>query len=169
MATFGTAAAWQCFYWRQLRSVSLTKIKQIQINILLGVLCSWKIMCDFFLQQNSSLLAGLNKTEEGQNIFHCIQHDLATGSQIKCILRPGGKLYSPEIVQRKFKTHGYSPWFCTGHYWPLRGHGLQSRHPTDTVESNSSTETRLRCQCYENSQLSSFTDLFFNDNLQRGH
>ena len=43
----------------------------------------------------------------GTHIFCCIQNDLASGHQIKRILRPGGKFYSLEIVQRDPRTQGY--------------------------------------------------------------
>ena len=43
----------------------------------------------------------------GTHIFCCIQNDLATGRQIKRILKPGGKFYSLEVVQRDPSTQGY--------------------------------------------------------------
>ena len=43
----------------------------------------------------------------GTHIFCCIQNDLGTAKQIKRILKPGGKFFSLEIVQRDPSTQSW--------------------------------------------------------------
>lgn len=44
----------------------------------------------------------------GTHVFCCIQNDNATGQFVKRVLRPGGKFFSLEIVQREPSTQSYA-------------------------------------------------------------